>query len=228
MLPVTMRQADSGDTTRCPIASRGLDDPLLWACPGFQPEPVDFIAMGHGRAIAGTSCAHLAAQRSARGYHPGCAHRRATAMVRAAGLVDSLPHIGWQSLREAACSVIVTDVAGIITHWNPRAEALFGWTELEAVGRSVLDTTVGAEEVAAATEVMTAVLGGYAWEGMFSAALRDGGRLPIRVLDVPMFARGQLAGVAGLSVAATDTGTDLRALAAAAGLLATTAEAVTA
>jgi len=228
MLPVTMTQADSGDITRCPIAAHGLDNPLLAACPGFQPDRVDFTTIGHGHAIAGTSCVHLAARRGPRGYYPACAHACAAAMVRSAELVGSLPGVGWQSMREAACSVIVTDAAGVITHWNPRAEALFGWTEMEAVGRSVLDTTVGAEELATASEVMTAVLGGDAWEGVFSAAVRDGGRLPIRVLDVPMPARGHLAGVAGFSVAAGDVRTDLRALASAAGLLASTAEALTA
>ncbi|MEK7468259.1 MAG: ATP-binding protein [Planctomycetota bacterium] len=39
-------------------------------------------------------------------------------------------------------AVIRMDGAGKITTWNPRAEALFGWTEVEAVGRSLAETII--------------------------------------------------------------------------------------
>lgn len=42
-------------------------------------------------------------------------------------------------------AVVVVDQNGSITHWNPNAETLFGWTEAEALGRSIVDTVVPPE-----------------------------------------------------------------------------------
>jgi hypothetical protein len=61
---------------------------------------------------------------------------------------------------------------------------------------------------------MAAVLAGTSWEGVFSAAHRDGRTVPIRVLDIPLNDPvGGLAGVAGFSVPVDDSATDLRAAA---------------
>jgi PAS domain S-box-containing protein len=43
-------------------------------------------------------------------------------------------------IREALDAIIVVDAAGIIRDWNPRAEAIFGWSREEIVGRAVVDT----------------------------------------------------------------------------------------
>jgi PAS domain S-box-containing protein len=196
---------------RCPLASRGLDSTLLRACPGFRQETVGFAGMGHGEAIAGTSCAHLRPWRSARGFLPACAHPRSDAVTRAARLVDSVPQARWSEMAQLPLSVIVTDADGVVTHWNARAEELFGWSCDQAVGRPIMETTVGDAALGTAAEVMTAVLNGRAWEGVFDARHRDGVDVPIRVLDVPMFARdARLAGVVGFSVPADDRRTDLR------------------
>jgi PAS domain S-box-containing protein len=42
-------------------------------------------------------------------------------------------------------AVIVMSEDGKITHWNPYAESLFGWTEEEALGRSLAETIVPPE-----------------------------------------------------------------------------------
>src|SRR5690606_12454687 len=42
-------------------------------------------------------------------------------------------------------TVIVMDIEGIITHWNPKAEQTFGWTSEEAVG-SLLSDMINPEQ----------------------------------------------------------------------------------
>jgi PAS domain S-box-containing protein len=213
-------QQRASSAPRCPLAARGLDSTLLRACPGFRQEIVGFVGMGHGEAIAGTSCAHLRPSRAARGFVPTCAHPRAAAVARGARLVDAVPQARWSEMAGLPVSVIVTDADGVVTHWNACAEELFGWSSDQAVGRSIMETTVGDAALGTAAEVMTAVLNGSAWEGVFAARHRDGPDVPIRVLDVPMFAPdARLAGVAGFSVPADDRGTDLRAQATLARLL---------
>lgn len=39
-------------------------------------------------------------------------------------------------------AVIVMDAAGLIADWNPQAEAIFGWSRTEAVGRTLADMIV--------------------------------------------------------------------------------------
>jgi PAS domain S-box-containing protein len=45
-------------------------------------------------------------------------------------------------LDTALDAVIGMDAKGLITHWNPRAEAIFGWARSEAIGRSLSDTII--------------------------------------------------------------------------------------
>ncbi len=41
-------------------------------------------------------------------------------------------------------AVVSFDAAGTITHWNPQAERIFGWTDTEAIGRPLIDLIVPA------------------------------------------------------------------------------------
>lgn len=43
-------------------------------------------------------------------------------------------------------AVVAMDADGVITAWNPAAEATFGWTVSEAVGRTVADTLIPPEQ----------------------------------------------------------------------------------
>jgi PAS domain S-box-containing protein len=45
-------------------------------------------------------------------------------------------------LNSAMTGVVVIDTAGRILDWNPRAEAMFGWTTSEALGRELAETIV--------------------------------------------------------------------------------------
>src|SRR5439155_21607782 len=39
-------------------------------------------------------------------------------------------------------AVVTMESGGLITDWNPRAEAMFGWTRQEAVGRAMSETII--------------------------------------------------------------------------------------
>ncbi|MPZ78168.1 MAG: PAS domain S-box protein, partial [Deltaproteobacteria bacterium] len=45
-------------------------------------------------------------------------------------------------LDTALDAVVTIDAQGSITHWNPEAEKIFGWTKAEAIGRTVSETII--------------------------------------------------------------------------------------
>jgi PAS domain S-box-containing protein len=101
-------------------------------------------------------------------------------------------------------AVIATDTAGIITHWNPHAERLFGWLRAETLGHSVHEFTVGPETTELAEEIMAQVTAGRAWHGEFAVQRKNGTQLLIRVVDAPIFDEGgDTVGTIGVSVDVT-------------------------
>jgi PAS domain S-box-containing protein len=83
-------------------------------------------------------------------------------------------------------SVIVTDTAGVVLHWNRYAESLFGWSAAETMGRHVERFTVAAEDAGALHAIFGVVTQGEIWEGPFPATRRDGARAVIHVVDAPL------------------------------------------
>lgn len=106
-------------------------------------------------------------------------------------------------------AVITTDLDGVVVAWNPAAEAMYGWTADEAVGRNIVSLCVPdmAQEVAA--EIMAALREGVPWSGGFPVRRKDGSRFPALVTDAGVYKDGRLLGVIGVS---TNLGTALRPL----------------
>jgi PAS domain S-box-containing protein len=63
-----------------------------------------------------------------------------------------------QILDTAHDAFVGVDAGGLIVEWNPRAEALFGWTRDEACGRSLLETLIPARYREAQREALKQVL----------------------------------------------------------------------
>ena len=106
-------------------------------------------------------------------------------------VVDQLP-----------AAVIAVDLDHLITWWNPGAEALYGWTAAEALGRSVRDlifaSAVPSDDIAAQTH------SGRLWEGEVTVRLKDGSKRLVFVRNVPLIAAdGTLIGVLGTSLDVT-------------------------
>ena len=98
-------------------------------------------------------------------------------------------------------AVIATDADGVVTTWNARAEALYGWSREEAVGRHIMELTVPDESRRTADEAMTAIQRGESWQGPFRLRRKDGSLFTAFVKDSPIFdAKQQLMGIVGVSI----------------------------
>jgi PAS domain S-box-containing protein len=106
-------------------------------------------------------------------------------------------------------AVITTDPDGVVVHWNPAAERLYGWTAQEAVGRDIATLAIPdvAQDVGA--EIMAALRDGTAWSGGFPVRRKDGSLFPALVTDAGIYRDGRLVGIVGVS---TNLGSALRPL----------------
>src|SRR5919112_1309395 len=123
--------------------------------------------------------------------------------------LDKAPFDAADQLAALGQAVITTDVAGVVVYWNPAAEALYGWTAEEAVGRNIASLSVPemAQEIAA--DVMSALRDGVPWSGSFPVRRKDGTVFPALVTDSGIYRDGTLVGIIGVS---TTLGTALRPL----------------
>lgn len=85
--------------------------------------------------------------------------------------------------------------------WNTRAEALYGWSKAEAVGRPVASLTVPADDRDVAAEIMATLQRGQPWQGTFRVARKDGSVFSAFVKDSPILdGDGTLVGIVGVSI----------------------------
>jgi PAS domain S-box-containing protein len=105
------------------------------------------------------------------------------------------------SILEAVnAAIIMTDIAGIITYWNPYAERLYGWTSKEVVGQTIMSITVGSESAEQAAQHMASLHAGNSWSGEFSVRCKNGEFLPALVTLSPLFDEvGETSGIVGIS-----------------------------
>lgn len=102
-------------------------------------------------------------------------------------------------------AVIVTDLAGCIHYWNPFAEALYGWSALEVIGRNIIDVTPTPMSQAQAADLMAHLQRGEKWSGDFLVQRRDGSTFWAQVIDSPIRdEHGRLTGIVGTSVDITE------------------------
>jgi len=97
-------------------------------------------------------------------------------------------------------AVIATNLDGNITYLNQFAEALYGWSAGEALGRSVLEVTAVNTSNAQAAAIMTELRRGKSWSGEFLVQRKDGTPFVAQVTNSPIYDhRGVLIGVVGIS-----------------------------
>ncbi|MDW3213121.1 MAG: SpoIIE family protein phosphatase [Ilumatobacteraceae bacterium] len=97
------------------------------------------------------------------------------------------PGIGLRNVVDALTqAVIVTDADGHILLWSRSAEALYGWSEPEVRGRSVLDVLVPLGEMSANREDLQVVAAGRSMAGDRRVASRDGRVLRVRTHTTPV------------------------------------------
>jgi PAS domain S-box-containing protein len=108
-------------------------------------------------------------------------------------------------LDQVDLAVIATDAEGIVTHWNARAEALYGWTREEAIGRYIADLTVPDDQRRNGLEIIEQLQGGASWQGSFRVRRKDGSVFTAYVKNSPILERdGRLIGIVGCSIEIAD------------------------
>src|SRR5215212_6066814 len=102
-------------------------------------------------------------------------------------------------------AVIVTDLQGAITYWNRFAEELYGWSEPEVLGRSIVDVTPSEGFRERADEIMAELKEGKSWSGEFLVRRKNGTSFPAMVTNTPVYDEaGRLVGVIGVSMDVTE------------------------
>ena len=97
-------------------------------------------------------------------------------------------------------AVIATDIDGRIIYWNHFAEALYGWTADEVLGRNVLEITPSSLSQDQGAELMTKLQKGESWSGEFYVRGKNGSEFWAEVTDSPILdAQGRLSGIIGVS-----------------------------
>jgi PAS domain S-box-containing protein len=107
-------------------------------------------------------------------------------------------------LAQVPAAVIAVDLEHRITLWSPGAEALYGWSAEEALGRSVRELIL-VDQVPLAEQVAAATHDGGVWEGEVVVRHRDGSDLLVHVRNAPLRdEEGTLVGVIGASLDVAD------------------------
>ena len=83
-------------------------------------------------------------------------------------------------------AVIVFDLANIVTHWNPAAQELYGWTAVEAIGRDVIDLIVPPGLEQQTENLLIGLRAGHPWSGSFTATPRDGSSVRAQFISSPV------------------------------------------
>lgn len=105
-----------------------------------------------------------------------------------------------QLLDAVGQAVIATDHRGTITYWNRAAEALYGWTAADMLGRPVGDKITMPAARAQGDEIMAHLHRGETWTGEFVLQRRDGSAVSVLVTDTPIRDdNGAVIGIIGVS-----------------------------
>jgi anti-anti-sigma factor len=98
-------------------------------------------------------------------------------------------------------ALVATDLDGIVVHWNRHAEALYGYTAGDALGRPARALIVAPADGEDADRIVQALKVDGRWQGAFDVARADGSTFRAWVRDIVMHDQeGQPSGLLGLSV----------------------------
>lgn len=107
-------------------------------------------------------------------------------------------------LEEVQSAVIATDLDNRITYWNRAADAIYGWTSKEAVGRD-LHELVSDDPDSAKAVPRSVVRDGRRWMGIMRDRRKDGSRVLTSVSAVPLRdADGRITGGIGTAADITE------------------------
>lgn len=104
-------------------------------------------------------------------------------------------------LRAMRQSLIASNLDGLVTYWNAGAEALYGWTAEEALGRDLGDLLTPDIMLLQGKTIFAALRDGAVWSGEFPVKHKDGHIFTVSVSTAPLIdADGAQVGIVGVSV----------------------------
>jgi PAS domain S-box-containing protein len=140
---------------------------------------------GRGGPPGPASSAQHLARRDARDLEPWVV----TGLVSHRDVIDALRG-----------AVVVTDPDGHIVLWSAAAEHLYGWTETEVLGRSVLDVLAPPTDLPANRDDLAFVAAGHTKTGDRVVARRDGSAIQVNTVTRPLLdGDGAIIGIVGWS-----------------------------
>jgi PAS domain S-box-containing protein len=102
-------------------------------------------------------------------------------------------------------AIIATNADGIVTSWNARAEALYGWAREDAIGRPIGELTVPVDGRREAASIIETIRRGDSWQGAFQLRRKDGSAFTAFVKNSPILDYdGRLIGIVGVSIEIAD------------------------
>ena len=102
-------------------------------------------------------------------------------------------------------AIVAVDLDRVVIYWNRAAEAMYGWSADEAIGRRSTDLITRIETTEEQRRIADAMLDGRRWTGDYDVIRRDGTTFSAFVTNTPVFGRdGRLVAVIGSSVDVTE------------------------
>lgn len=102
-------------------------------------------------------------------------------------------------------AIVVIDLDRTVIYWNRAAEAMYGWSEAEAIGRTSTDLLARSETSEQQKKIFDALLRGHSWTGDYEVTCRDGTALSVLVTNTPVFdSDGRLVAIMGAAIDLTE------------------------
>jgi len=90
-----------------------------------------------------------------------------------------------QLLDIAGQAIIAVDAQGLVLYWNKQAEKMYGWSDEEALGRSVAELILPEQTVMLGEEMISQMSAGQTWSSDHWVKRRDGSLFPIFATSTP-------------------------------------------
>lgn len=84
-------------------------------------------------------------------------------------------------------AVHVIDRSHRIIYWNRMAEKLYGYTAEEVIGKNVIELLTDFQDFRAASKIISRVVNGESWTGVFHVKNKGGRRFQILATDTPFY-----------------------------------------
>lgn len=120
--------------------------------------------------------------------------------THARGRADAESSLQDALLEQIDASVIATDMDGVVISWNGGAQALYGWSAQEAVGREAKDLIVPGD-TSAAEALVTELSRDGRWDGELTVKRKDGTIFTVYVRNrLVLDERGEPSAIVGVAV----------------------------